>query len=84
MFFDSDVTDVCTTRPDALDHYVVLKSDGTEPLRAAFTGMDGKNTIIVIRTKMSWARWDITIQFHATRLKFMNQVCLNAGEGDPH
>ena len=51
-----------------------LKSDGTEPLRAAFTGLDGKDTVIVIRTRMSWARWDITFQFYATRLKTMNKV----------
>ena len=62
-------------RPDALDHYVVLKSNGIEPLRIAFAGLDSKDTVIVIRTRMSWARWDIIFQFHATKLKTMAQVC---------
>ena len=53
----------------------MLKSDGIEPLRVAFAGLDSKDTVIVIRTRMSWARWDITFQFHATKLKTMAQVC---------
>ena len=75
MFFNNEITDVCIIRPDALDRYVMLKSDGLEPLRVAFEGLDSKDTVIMIRTRMSCARWDITFQFHATKLKTMAQVC---------
>ena len=61
-------------KPHVLDHYVVIKSDGLEPLRVAFEGLDSKNTVIMIETRMSCARWDIKFRFHATKLNTMAQV----------
>ena len=72
MFFNSEISDVCI--PNVLDHYVVIRSDGLEPLRVAFEGLDNENTVIMIKTRMSCARWDITFRFHATKLKTMAQV----------
>ena len=72
MFFNSEISDVCI--PNVLDHYVVIRSDGLEPLRVAFEGLDNENTAIMIKTMMSCARWDITFRFHATKLKTMAQV----------
>ena len=40
-----------------------------------FEGLDSKNTVIMIRTRTPYARWDITFQFHATKLKTMAQDC---------
>ena len=62
----------------------MLKSDGIEPLGVAFAGLDSKDTVIVIRTRLSWARWDITFQFHATKLKTMDQVCEMSNVGVIH
>jgi hypothetical protein len=72
MFFNSEISDVCI--PNVLDHYVVIRSDGLEPLRVAFEGLDNENTVIMIKTRMSCARWDITFRFRATKLKTMAQV----------
>ena len=40
-----------------------------------FEGLDSKNTVIMIRTRTPYARWDITFQFHSTKLKTMAQDC---------
>ena len=39
MFFNSEISDVCIMKPDVLDHYVVIRSEGLEPLRVAFEGL---------------------------------------------
>ena len=68
MFFNSEISDVCIPN-------VLIRSDGLEPLRVAFEGLDNENTAIMIKTMMSCARWDITFRFHATKLKTMAQDC---------
>jgi hypothetical protein len=72
MFFNNEISDVCIMRPVVLDHYV---SDGLESLWVAFEGLDNKNTVIMIKARMSCTRWDITFQIHTTKLKTMAQVC---------
>ena len=65
---------MCVRRPDVLDHYVVLESDGMEPLRTIFEGIDSKDAVIMISTRMPNNRWGITFQFHAAKTKTMVQI----------
>ena len=73
-FLNNKITDMCVMRPDILDHYVVMESDGLEQLRTIFEGMDIKNTVIMISTRRPNNRWGIAFQFHAAKIKTMVQV----------
>ena len=61
-------------RPNVLDHYKVMESDGLEQLRTISEEMDSEDTVIMISTRAPYNRWVITFKFHAAKITTMDQV----------
>ena len=52
-----DVGAMDVMRPNVLDHYKVMESDGLEQLRTISEEMDSEDTVIMISTRAPYNRW---------------------------